>query len=75
MRGTSQTVRSPNTPLQDALQLVHLHAERGPPKFEPAVRRWLMRYLSEGTPSLVDVAKVTASLAKRKREAGRGREG
>ena len=25
--------------------------------------RWLVRYLSEGTPSLRDVAKVTASLA------------
>ena len=31
---------------------------------EPAARRWLVRYVSEGTPSLRDVAKVTASLAK-----------
>jgi hypothetical protein len=30
---------------------------------ERAARRWLVRYLSEGTPSLRDVAKVTASLA------------
>ena len=35
------------------------------PKFEPAARRWLVRYLTEGTPGLDDVAKVTASLAKR----------
>lgn len=56
----------PNLSLPDALQLVHLYAERGSPKFEPAARRWLVRYLSEGTPSLEDVAKVTASLAKRK---------
>jgi hypothetical protein len=28
----------PNLPLQDALQLVHLYAERGSPKFEPAAR-------------------------------------
>ena len=55
----------PNLSLPDALQLVHLYAERGSPKFEPAARRWLIRYLSEGTPSLEDVAKVTASLAKR----------
>jgi hypothetical protein len=55
----------PNLPLEDARQLVHLYAERGSPKFEPAARRWLVRYLSEGTPSLRDVAKVTASLAKR----------
>jgi len=55
----------PKLSLPDALQLVHLYAERGSPKFEPAARRWLVRYLSEGTPSLKDVAKVTASLAKR----------
>ena len=30
------------------------------------VRRWLVRYLSEGTPNLRDVANVTASLAQRK---------
>jgi hypothetical protein len=29
----------PNLPLEDALQLVHLYAERGSPKFEPASRR------------------------------------
>lgn len=55
----------PNLALEDALQLVHLYADRGSPKFEPAARRWLVRYLTEGTPSLTDVAKVTASLAKR----------
>jgi hypothetical protein len=54
----------PNLPLEDALQLVHLYAERVSPKFEPAARRWLVRYLSEGMPGLDDVAKVTVSLAK-----------
>jgi hypothetical protein len=54
----------PNLPLEDALQLVHLYADRGSPKFEPAARRWLVRYLTEGTPSLTDVASVTASLAR-----------
>ena len=57
----------PNLPLEDALHLVHLYAERGSPKFEPAARRWLVRYLTEGTPGLGDVAKVTAILAERKR--------
>ena len=57
----------PNLPLEDALQLVHLYAERGSPKFEPAARRWLVRYLTEGTPSIKDVAKVTASLAQVRR--------
>jgi len=53
----------PNLPLEDALELVHLYAERGSPKYEKAARRWLVRYLTEGTPSLRDVALVTASLA------------
>jgi hypothetical protein len=55
----------PNLPLEDALQLVHLYAERGSPKFAKAARRWLVRYLTEGTPSLRDVARVTATLARR----------
>lgn len=55
----------PNLSLEDALQLVHLYAERESPKFEPAARRWLVRYLTEGTPSMRDIAKVSASLAKR----------
>jgi hypothetical protein len=53
----------PNLPLEDALQLVDLYAERGSPKFEPAARRWLVRYLTERTPSLGDVAKVTVGFA------------
>jgi hypothetical protein len=55
----------PKLSLEESLQLVHLYAERDSPKFEPAARRWLVRYLTEGTPGLHDVAKVAASLAKR----------
>ena len=33
----------PNLPLEDALQLVHLYAERGSPKYERAASRWLAR--------------------------------
>ena len=55
----------PNLPLEDALQLVHLYAERGSPKFERAAMRWLERYLSEGTPRLQHFAEITASLARR----------
>jgi hypothetical protein len=54
----------PNLPLEDALQLVHLYAERGSPKFEPAATRWLERYLTEGTPRLQHFAEITATLAK-----------
>ena len=42
----------PNLSFEDALQLVHLYAERGSPKFERAALRWLERYLSEGSPRL-----------------------
>ncbi len=58
----------PNLSLQDALQLVHLYAERGSPKYERAAVRWLERYRTEGKPSLRDVAKVTAGIAKLERE-------
>ncbi len=53
----------PNLPLEDALQLVHLYAERRSPKFEKAAMRWLERYLVEGSPRLEHFAEVTASLA------------
>lgn len=55
----------PELSLEDALQLVHLYAERGSPKFERAAMRWLARYLSESSPRLGHFAKVAASLAER----------
>lgn len=55
----------PNLSLEDALQLVHLYAERRSPKFEPAARRWLARYLVEGSPRLKHFAEITMSLAQR----------
>jgi hypothetical protein len=42
----------PNLPLENALQLVHLYAERGSAKYERPALRWLQRYLDEGTPQL-----------------------
>jgi hypothetical protein len=54
----------PNLSLQDALQLIHLYAERGSPKYERAAMRWLERYLVEGTPRLHHFAEVAADLAK-----------
>ena len=54
----------PNLPLEDALQLVHLYASRGSPKFERAAMRWLERYLSEGTPRLQHFAEVAGDLAR-----------
>jgi len=54
-----------NLPLEDALQLVHLYAERGSPKYEKAALRWLERYLAEGSPRLQRFAEVAAELARR----------
>jgi hypothetical protein len=34
----------PDLSLSDALQLVHLYADRGSPKYERAALRWLVRY-------------------------------
>jgi hypothetical protein len=58
----------PELPLEDALQLVHLYAERGSPKYEKAALRWLQRYLIESSPRLRRFAEVTAELAKRERD-------
>jgi hypothetical protein len=55
----------PDLPLEDALQLVHLYADRGSPKYERAAMRWLERYLSECTPRLRHFADVAADLARR----------
>ena len=51
----------PNLPLEDALQLVHLYAERDSPKYERAALRWLERYLAEGSPRLRHFAEVTVN--------------
>ena len=55
----------PNLSLDDALQLVHLYAERGSPKYEKAALRWLERYLTEGSPRLRHFAEIAEDLAKR----------
>jgi hypothetical protein len=46
------------------LRLVHLHAERGSPKYEKAALRCLERYLTESSPRLQHFANITASLEK-----------
>jgi hypothetical protein len=44
------------------LQLVHLYAERGSPKYERAALRWLQRYLNESTPRLQHFAESPRTL-------------
>ena len=53
----------PNLPIEEALELVHLYAERGSPKYEKAAMRWLRRCLAENSPRLQHFAELTARLA------------
>ena len=55
----------PNLPLEDLLQLVHLYAERGSPKYERAAMRWLERYITEHSPTLAQFASIVRELAAR----------
>jgi hypothetical protein len=50
----------PNLPLEDALQLVHLYAASGSPRYEKAALRWLERWLPEHEPRLQHVASVAS---------------
>jgi hypothetical protein len=52
-------------PLGQARALVDLYAEHGDPKYERAALKYLARYLTEGEPSLTDVAQMAALLAER----------
>jgi hypothetical protein len=49
--------------VKHALQLVHLYAERGSPKYEKAALRWLDPYLTEGSPRLRHFAEIARSAA------------
>ena len=55
-------------PLEDALQLVRLCAEKESPRYEKAAMRWPERYLAEGSPRLQHLAESAASLAKLEHE-------
>jgi hypothetical protein len=48
-------------PLDAALKLVNLYGEAGDPKYEPAARKWLARYIAEEQPSLKDLAATPCS--------------
>ena len=52
-------------PLAQARALVELYAEHGDPKFERAALKYLARYLTEGEPTLADIAQMSALLAER----------
>jgi hypothetical protein len=56
----------PNLPLDFALALVHLYAEKRDRRYERAALRYLERYMAEAAPSLTDVATMAALLAERR---------
>ena len=53
-------------PLEDALKLVRLYAEKESPKFERAAMKWLRRYLEEEEPTLKTFAKIVRDLEQRR---------
>ena len=57
-------MRAAALPREDALQLVHLYADRGSPKYERAAMRWLERYPSKAPPAL-HFAEVAGDLERR----------
>ncbi len=55
-------------PLEDALKLTHLYAEKEQwDKFERAAMKWLRRYLDEKEPTLKNFAEVARTLEERER--------
>jgi len=52
----------PHVPLEDALRLVYLYAEKESPKYERAAMKFLRRYLDEKEPTLKIFAKVVRQL-------------
>ena len=55
----------PHVPLEDALRLVYLYAEKESPKYERAAMKFLRRYLDERRRRFRNVSKVVRSLEER----------
>ncbi len=57
----------PHVPLEDALKLTRLYAEKERwDKFERAATRWLRRYLDEKSPTLGNFAQIVVELERRR---------
>jgi hypothetical protein len=54
-----------NVLLEDALQMVTLYGEQADPKYTPACRRYLARWIVEESPSLEDIAATACHLVER----------
>ena len=51
--------------LEDALQMVYLYGEAESPKYEPACRRYLARWIVEDAPELADIAATACHFVER----------
>jgi hypothetical protein len=49
--------------LEEALRLLFLYAEKDPVRYERAALRWLVRYLTEGKPTLLSAHLALSALA------------
>jgi hypothetical protein len=47
--------------------MVYLYGEAGNPKYEPACRRYLSRWIAEESPSLADIAATACHFVERGR--------
>lgn len=59
----------PHVPLDAALDLTLLAAERAPDRYEGMVRRWLVRWMEETEPGLSEIQLTIAQLAAGRRPA------
>ena len=52
--------------LEDALRLVYLYGQTGDPKYKPAARPYLARWVTEERPALEDIAATACSFVERR---------
>jgi hypothetical protein len=57
----------PVVPLDAALDLTLLAAEKDPDRYEDLARRWLVRWMEETEPGLAEISVAMACLAARRR--------
>lgn len=58
-------------PLDAALDLTMLAAEKDPDRYEEMARRWLVRWMEETEPGLPEISLAIVSLGARKKPPGR----
>jgi hypothetical protein len=57
----------PHVPLDAALDLTLLAAEKAPERYEPMARKWLVRWMVETEPGLPEIALTIACLRAKKK--------